>query len=40
VRQEEIEELQDANGVLMVTFNQSYSKRVRPKRNVIEFLDD
>jgi hypothetical protein len=38
VCQEEIEELQDADGVLMVTFNQNYSKKMRPKRHVIEFL--
>ena len=40
MRQEEIEELQDSDGVLMVKFNQSYSKRARSKQHVIKFLDD
>ena len=40
VHQEELQELQDSDGILMVTFNQNYSKRLRVKRHVIEFLDD
>jgi hypothetical protein len=40
VHQEEIEELQDSDGVLMVTFNQNYSKQARLKQHVIKFLDD
>ena len=35
---DEIEELQDFNGVLMVTFNEAYSKARRGKRNTVEFM--
>ena len=35
---DEIEELQDFNGVLMVTFNEAYSKAQRGKRNTVEFM--
>jgi hypothetical protein len=35
---DEIEELQDFSGVLMVTFNETYSKVQREKRNIIEFI--
>jgi hypothetical protein len=34
---DEIKELQDFNGVLMVTFNKAYSKAQREKQNIIEF---
>jgi len=37
VCREEIEEMQDADGVLLVTFSQNYS-RPRAKRPIIEFL--
>jgi hypothetical protein len=35
---DEIEELQDFSGVLMVTFNEAYSKARKEKRNIIEFM--
>jgi hypothetical protein len=37
---DEIEELQDFSGVLMVTFNEAYSKTgaQREKWNIIEFM--
>ena len=34
---DEIEELQDFSGVLMVTFNKAYLKAQREKQNIIEF---
>ena len=35
---DEIEELKDFSGALMVTFNEAYSKPQRAKRNIIEFM--
>lgn len=35
---DEIEELRDFSGVLMVTFNGAYSKAKREKRNIVEFV--
>ena len=36
---DEIEELKDFSGVLMVTFNEAHLKAQREKRNVIKFID-
>jgi hypothetical protein len=35
---DEIKELQDFSGVLMVTFNKAYSKTQRARRNTVEFM--
>jgi hypothetical protein len=35
---DEIKELQDFDGVLMVTFNKAYSKAQRARRNTVEFM--
>ena len=35
---DEIEELKDFSGVLMVTFNEAHLKAQREKRNIIKFM--